>query len=138
MNFRQATDNDLAFAGKHSISHGCFSEMPEITDYVYTLDHEGVVLAVGGLKMMNPWSAWAWFDLTGFAMQYKTVVFRTIRSFLDGVMQEKKIERIMAAVEVDFDRAIRTAERLGFEREGLMPRFMGSKAAYMYVRYGEK
>jgi len=138
MEFRRATEADRRAVAEKSASRGCFGREPDIIDQVYALEHEGKVLAVGGLKIMNPTSAFCWMDLATEAKQHHMVfLYRLLRDFIDGVMEEHKIRRLMAVVEADFEEGIRLAEHLGFLQEFLMDDWIDGKAAWMYVRYGK-
>lgn len=137
MQVSKATDADLKAMGKQSVSRGCLGSIPETTDFVYALKHRRELLAVGGIKLMNPTSAWAWLDLAPPALKHKTAVFQAIRDYLDGLMNKSGLTRLMAAVEVDFPEALRFAEHLGFRYESRMENWIGDKAAYMVVRLAE-
>jgi L-amino acid N-acyltransferase YncA len=134
MRVRTATDADMKVPGWESASRGCLGEIPDATDFLYALEHDGVLLAVGGIKQMNPFTAWAWVDLSTEALKHKVKVFRTIRDHLTALMRTRRLTRLMAAVEEDFPEAMRFAEHLGFERESRMPGWTGNRAAFMYVR----
>ena len=132
MNFRVATSDDVAKANARSISRS--DSNPPIQEYVYALEDEGVVLAVGGMKLMNPTTAWAFMDWTMDALNHPKTLYRVVRDWLDIMMQTHGIVRLMAAVECDFPQAVRTAEHLGFVKESVMPNWTGDKPAYLYVR----
>ena len=134
MEFRKAEESDLAFMAEHTISRGCFKEQPAMMDYVYALEHDGNLLAIGGVKIVNPWTAWAWLDLSEHAPGHYVLLFRLIREWLDAFMEENGIMRIMAGVETDFLKGIEMVEHLGFRRESIMEHFCGKKDAYCYVR----
>lgn len=139
MQFREATKADMDYVGEHTVSRGCFKEVPEVIDYTYALEHEGKLLGIGGIKLMNPTTAWGWFDLSKDALKHKTVVYRVIKTYLDTLMRDKNLSRIMAAIEPDFPEAIRTAEHLGFGQESIMLNFLGKgKHAYMYAKLAPK
>jgi len=137
MQIRTATDADLQTLGERSVSRGCFSEMPATTDVVYALEHDGELLAVGGLKQMNPTCAWVWVDLAPQALENQVALFRILRDYIGHLMHDKGLTRLMAAVEEGFPEAIRLAQHLGFKRESRMANWIGDKAAFMYVRLGE-
>lgn len=134
MNVREATEADLKAMGERTISRGCLGQIPDTTDFVYALEHEGELLAVGGVRLMNASTAWVWADLTAQALENRIVLFRIIRDYIDSLMREKGLTRLMAAIEDDFPEAIRMAEHLGFVRESRMANWTGEKAAFMYVR----
>jgi len=134
MLFREAIQSDIDYLSDHSVSMGCFGQMPERIDYVYTLEHEGKPLAVGGIKLLNLTTAWCWMDLTEEALKHRKRVYRTIKEWLDVLVEEKGLIRLMAAIRTDFQEAIRTVEHLGFYRESIMPKFSSGTDAYLYVR----
>lgn len=134
MKLRDATQQDLTTVAGRSVSRGCFGEMPTVIDYVYALEHDGELLGVGGIKMMNATTAWAWVDMTDLALKHKIVAYQTIRDWMDRLVKLNGIRRLMAAVDTEFEEGIRMAEHLGFERESLMLKWSGDKPAHMYVR----
>jgi len=136
MDIRLATDDDLKAMADDSISRGCLGQIPDTTDFAYAIEDDGALLAVGGVQLMNPTTAWAWIDLAAQAPDKMVGLFRLIRDHLDSLMREKGLTRLMAAVLVDFPEAVRLVEHLGFVRESRMARWLGDKAAFMYVRLG--
>ena len=134
MNVRTATDADLKVAGEQSVSRGCLGEIPDTTDTIYALEHEGELLAVGGFKQLNPTCAWVWLDLAEAALKHVAIVYRVIREIIQAEVEGKGLTRLQAAVEEDFPEAIRLVKHLGFTKESRMPRWSGDKAAFMYVR----
>lgn len=137
MIFRELEEGDLEAVSERSISHGV-KEWPSFIDLSFALEHDGVVIGIGGLKMLNPASAWAWVDLTDIAAKNIYSAYRVISEWFEILVKKVGVTRVMAAVECDFDRAILTVEHLGFERESLMPGFFGDKDGWMYVRMFEK
>jgi hypothetical protein len=112
MNFREATQADLEEVAKASISRG-EKWVPTQVDFVYTLEHEGRVLGIGGIKLLNSHSAWAWFNLTDAAQGHMIVVYRVIKEWLEHLVKEKQLKCLMASVDPTFPEAIRSAtERL--------------------------
>ena len=134
MLFRRAIQADLDYVGEHSVSMGCFGEMPEQIDFVYTLEHEGKPLGIGGIKLLNLTTAWCWMDLTEEALNRKKTVYRVVRDWLDILVEDMKLTRLMAAIRTDFEEAIRTVEHLGFYQEAVMKRYFDGNDAYLYAR----
>ena len=134
MKFREAILSDLEFVADHTISRGCFNELPNVIDHVYALEHEGVVLGIGGLKILNPHTAWCWMDWTEYSKGHIYTGYRIVSEWLDIAIKEFGLTRIMAAIEPDFNTAIRTVEHLGFHLESEMPGFFGEKPGLLYVR----
>lgn len=132
MEFREARKEDLDFVANHSISRG--KPNADCIDYVYTLEHEGEPIAVGGFKLMNYDTAWCWINLTYISKSHIIIVYRVIKEWIDIFVKEHNLTRLQATVECDFEEAIRMIEHLGFERESIMKKYVEGRDAYMYVR----
>jgi len=131
---RLLKQSDIEYLKTHSVSRGLFDKMPEVIDYVYTSEFRGEVLAVGGIKLVNLYTAWCWGDYTDKALEHGRIVARDTRTMHDTFAQSMGLSRMQTYVECDFERAIKFIEFCGFKREYRMPKFMGDKDAYMYVR----
>jgi len=136
MNFRQATEDDLREVAETTISRGC-REFPETIDLVYALEHDGNVLGVGGVKLMNATTAWVWLDLAESARKHMILAYRLLVNWMNAYMAEKGIVRLMAAVDCEFTEGRLLVEHLGFHLESRMARFFGDHDAYCYVRLSE-
>ena len=132
MNFREAIQDDFDFVADHSVSRG--KVHPERVDYVYTLEHDGQPLCIGGFKLMNYDTAWCWIDITDIAGSHTVAMYRVIRDWIDSFVEEHGLTRIQATVEIDFTEAIRMVKHLGFKKESIMESYVGGKDAFMYVR----
>jgi RimJ/RimL family protein N-acetyltransferase len=136
MNFREATKEDFDFVADHSVSRG--KVHPECTDFVYTLEHDGQPLCIGGFKMLNYDTAWCWIDITDVAGKHTIAMYRVIRDWIDNFTEEKQLTRIQATVECDFEEAIRMVQHLGFKKESIMKRYVNNKDAFLYVKLGDE
>lgn len=125
MIFRTAKQEDFESTMKNQ---------PESVDFYYTLEHEGEVLGVGGIRLIVPTAAWCWFSLTENAEGHIVVVYRTIKEWMFELVKEKKIKRLQAYIDPDSPEAIRTVQHLGFEKESVMENFLGDRNALLYVR----
>ena len=136
MNFRETTQPDLDFMAEHSVSRGIQSKQPESIEYLYTLEHEGNPLGVGGFRLINSTTAWCWVDLSDRVHEGHTIVaYRVIKEWVEIFAKEHGIKRLQAYVACDFPEAVRMVKHLGFYQEGPPMRcFLGEKSAYMYVR----
>lgn len=132
MEFREATAEDFDFVADHSISRG--KRHPEQTDYVYTLEHDGQPLGIGGFKMMNYDTAWCWVDLTDIADSHTIVVYRVIKEWIESFAKEHNLKRLQATIECDFDKAITMVQHLGFKKESIMENYIDGKPAFLYRR----
>jgi len=134
MDFRETTQEDLEFVADHSISRGILKRQPECIDYCYTLEHEGKPLGVGGFRLINETTAWAWADITDCAGGNIIPAYRVLKEWIDIFVKEHGIKRLQAYVEMDFPEAIRMVQHLGFEKESIMKNFVGDRDASMYVK----
>ncbi len=134
MEFRETTQEDLDFVANHSVSRGILKRQPECIDYCYTLEHEGKPLGIGGFRLINETTAWAWVDITDCAGGHIIPAYRVLKDWIDIFVKEHGIKRLQAYIEMDFPEAIRMVQHLGFEKESIMRSFVGDKDASMYVR----
>ena len=132
MEFREATKEDFDFVADHSVSRGKIH--PEKASYVYTLEHEGQPLCIGGFRLMNYNTAWCWIDLTDLSGGHIRTVYRVTKEWIESFMEEHDLSRLQATVECDFDEAIRMVQHLGFKKESIMKRYVNNKDAFMYVK----
>lgn len=136
MQLREATQADLEYMTGASISRGQ-KELPVCIDLTYCMENDGVILGIGGMKLMTPSVAWCWMDWSPHAMEHLYSGYRMLTEWLDTMIATHKIKRLMAAVECDFHQAIRTVEHLGFERESIMKNWTEHRPAFLYVRLME-
>ena len=106
-----------------------------MTEYSYSLEHEGKLLASGGFRLINLTTAWTWFDQSHHAGHHIVSVIRVVKEWLDIFVKEHGILRVQAYVECDFPEAVRTVEHLGFHQECTMKNFIGTKPAFLYVKF---
>jgi hypothetical protein len=142
MIFRQGTLADVAEVNKTSISHGlkendCAEEVCSCTR-LWTLEHEGKVLAVGGLKFIVPGTAWIWMNWSSESLKHIKTVYIITREWLVECMKVNDLRRVQAAVRSDFEEGKRMVEHLGFEYESYMLKFFPDCDAELFVKFAEK
>lgn len=134
MKFREMTTKDYEYLKDHSISRGIFKNTPLVTEYSYSLEHEGILLGSGGFRLINETTAWCWLDMTQEAKSHLQTAYRVIKEWMDDFVKDKGIIRLQAYIDPNFPEAIRIVQHLGFERESNMERFYPDRDAYMYKR----
>ncbi len=134
MIFRETTQEDLDFMADNSMSRGIQKYCPEQIELVYTLEHEGKPLGVGGFRLINTTTAWCWVDMSHESGKHLTVSYRTIKEWMEKLAEEHNIKRLQAYVECDFPDAIRMVEHLGFTKESTMENFVGDRDSFLYKR----
>ena len=132
--FRESTQADIDALKGRSISRGIMKRQQERNDYCYTLEHKGEVLVIGGIRMINNISAWAWVDISIDAKPRMRTVYRAIKEWMEIIVKEKGIIRLQAYIEPDFPEAIRMIQHLGFEKESILEYFLPKGDAYLYRR----
>jgi L-amino acid N-acyltransferase YncA len=133
---RDATPADIAEVARTSISRG-MKQVPDWTWATYALEHEGKVLTVGGLILVNETTAWFWFNNAAAAREHMIGVYRFVRDWLKKLMDLHGIKRCMASVDSTFPEAILMVEHLGFRQESILEKFYGDVDGYMYVLFRE-
>lgn len=134
MNFRETTQEDIDYVRTRSVSRGILNKQPDVCDFCYTLEHQGTVLGIGGIRLITPTTAWAWVDMTADAGSHIIVVYRVIKEWMGKLVEEKGIKRLQAYIEPDFPEAIRMVQHLGFEKESILKGFLPNGPALMYRR----
>jgi hypothetical protein len=133
LKLRETTAEDREFVAEHSISHGT-KDVPEQTDFWYTVEHEGEVMCVGGFRLLNKTTAWCHVNLTDRAGGHIIHLYRIIRDWIDEFVKEHDIRRLQAYVLCDFQEGVTMVNHLGFTKESIMLGFSEGKSAYMFTR----
>lgn len=134
MKLRESTQSDYEYMADHSVSRGILKSQPQQTEFNYTLEHEGKLMGIGGIRLINLTTAWCWIDMTADAGTHIIVVYRTIKEWMENLVEEKGIKRLQAYIELDFVEAIRMIKHLGFHKESNLEKFIGDRDALLYKR----
>jgi RimJ/RimL family protein N-acetyltransferase len=133
MNFRQLQEADIQFMADNSLfSREHWKSMCGQLEFNYALEHNGNVLGIGGLKMINNHTAYGWFDMSIHAKNHVIICYRVIKEWLQISCKELGIRRLEAYVEADFEAGQRTVEHLGFTYEYTAKNFFGDKPGKIY------
>jgi len=89
----------------------------------WSAEIDGTIVASAGLIPLWAGHAEAWMIGGDEIPRHAISVARQLRVMFDDVMWQHGIYRAQANIHCRFERAIRLAEWLGFEQEGLMRRF---------------
>lgn len=135
MQLREATPSDYAYLAANTASRGCFKNQPSRIEFSYALEHDGQVLGIGGIQLLNTTTAWCWMDWAQLGKEdHHRVLYRVAVEWLDIMMDQHRLRRVMASVDATFPEAIRTVEHMGFHREGVMRNFFGDTDGLLYAR----
>jgi len=133
------------FEREHAVqSMGGAEPMPNFFQYVqqmrvhglsWSVEIDGTIACSAGLVPLWAGVCEAWMIAGDDIDQHRIKVARKMRVMLVDVMRQQGFYRAQANLHCGFERAIRLAEWLGFENEGLMRRF-GIEGAdyYRYAR----
>ena len=138
MLFRETTKDDLAFCATHGISGGKFDSAGETVVETVTLESDGLIIAIGGIVKITETTAWAWVELTPFALDSKLNIWtlvQTINKWSVACAELNGIYRYQAWIDVDSEKSISFARHLGFKEESIMADFLGKgRHALLYVK----
>lgn len=100
----------------------------------FTLYQGNEIVGCGGI--MKIWDGFgeAWTLFTRLLFQNPKTVHKTVKYIMGELIKEEGFKRVQAVVDASNERAVRWIERLGFEREGLMRKYIGDKDFYLYAR----
>ena len=130
MNFRVGTVEDLELM--QSLNHQ-ERKFDEVIDHIYTLEHNGEILGVGGFRMIVPETAWCWVDFSAYGVKHIRDTYRVTRDWIDGWAEKTGVKRLQAFVK-DSEKEMRLVNHLGFEQESRMKNFYGDDDAFLYAR----
>lgn len=101
----------------------------------WSAEVDGKIIASAGLVPLWKGVAEAWMMSSDDIGRHQIKIGRQLRVRFDEVMWHRGIHRAQANIHHKFEKAIRLAEWLGFESEGLMRRF-GIEGAD-YIRFAK-
>ncbi len=102
---------------------------------VWTVHEDDKVYAVFGLTFLWNGVAEGWALLTDKISEFKFALHKRILNAIKFYVEKMDIKRLQITVKSDFEKGIKWAEALGFEKESLMKKW-GPEGAdyYQYVR----
>lgn len=134
MKIREGTPFDIEAIRDKSISRGIMKQQEGKGDFIYTLEHQGLILGVGGIRMINDVSAWGWVTISEDAKVHIIPCYRILKEYMELIVKEMGIIRLQAYVDPDFPEAIRMIQHLGFEKESVLENFLPNGNAFLYKR----
>jgi len=101
----------------------------------YSAFVDGKIIAMGGVFILWPGTGEAWCLTSPEIRKHAVFFIRAVNRYLDIIAQAKKLERIQAAVQADFLAGMKFAEGVGFEAEGLMPKYFNGKSFIRFAKF---
>jgi len=94
---------------------------------------DGEILACGGILPLWKGVGEAWVVTSLLVNQYPLSFAKTIWRKLKEIIIEHQFERVQTVIDADYVISQRWAERMGFEYEGLMRKYIGGRKFYRYA-----
>ena len=132
MEFREVQQSDIDYMTHNSIN-GDLKQLRAI-DYIYTLEHNGIPLLVGGFRLITDTTAWCWVDISHEAGNHTVTMYRTIKEWINNFVETHNIKRLQAFTRPDSEESIRMLKHLGFKPESAMVGFFEDGDALLFVR----
>ena len=133
MNFREATLEDIELMASLSVNQDTERKIGEPLDFVYTLEHKGELLVVGGFRMIVPTTAWCWLDLSEYGVKHIRDSFRTIKEWGGKWAKANGVKRLQCFTRDQEDKK-RLVTHCGFKQESIMKNFYGDEDAILFAR----
>ena len=89
----------------------------------YSLIDEDDIVACAGVSAMWDGVAEGWIVLSAYAAKHRVSVARYTERLFDDIMKHNNLWRIQASIHTTDEKAIRFAQWLDFEYEGIMRKF---------------
>lgn len=140
MEFRPATQEDLAYvrANPFEAADKLYHDFDVPDENTYCVTYESSIVAVGGLHVVRPGVGRLWLILTADSKKdglHGLKALHAIQEKTEHLLKTNNIYRAEAHIRVDFDRAIKMIEFLGFQKEGTMREFFPDRVdGYLYAR----
>ena len=83
----------------------------------YTLVIDDQIIGCGGVVLMSHRIGEAWTLLSSLFYKYPKTSYKTIKQYLQQIIEKEKLKRIQAVIYPNQNRAIRFIEHLGFHNE---------------------
>lgn len=137
---RQLKDGDIDYVKSNPLEDAVksYPNMQVDVQTSYTALWDGKIVGVGGASMMWKGVYEFWLILTkdsNLNGAHGIIAFDAIRKKIDEIIEDNDIKRAQATARLDFPKAIKMLEALGFQREGLLRRYTPDGASvYRYSR----
>jgi RimJ/RimL family protein N-acetyltransferase len=104
----------------------------------YSAYADGTIIGMGGVFILWPGTGEAWCLVSPEIRKHGIFFTRAVKRYLDMIAKLKNLERIQAAVQVDFQVGLKFIEALGFGAEGVMEKFFNGKTFIRFAKFYSK
>lgn len=124
---RDLQNGDLDYVRENPLE-GAVKNYPKMfpTPPAFTALFEGNIVGVGGMIILWDGVGEMWLMLTADCKRegaFGMIAFEAIKKKVDELIKEYKMKRVQCTVRIDFPKAKRMVEALGFRQEGIMLRY---------------
>lgn len=121
---RNLEPGDLEYVRDNPLE-GAVKNYPKMTPTppAFTAEFEGKIVGVGGMIILWEGVGEMWLMLTAECKRegiFGIMAFNIIKDTVDKLIREHKMRRVQCTVRVDFPKARKMVEALGFRQEGIM------------------
>ena len=137
---RQLQDGDIEYVKANPLEDAVkgYPNMQVDPKTSYTALWDNVIVGVGGAAMMWKGVYEFWLILTKDSKldgAHGIVAFEAVRKKIDEIIEENNIVRAQATARLDFPKAVKMLEALGFTFEGILRKYTPDKCdVYRYAR----
>jgi hypothetical protein len=100
----------------------------------YSIGDGDDIVSCGGISALWPGVGEAWVICSSGIWRYARQLLTISRSLIEKIECENNLVRVQAHVKASWPAAISFVERLGFEREGLLRKYMNGEDYLCYAR----
>ena len=127
MIIRDLQDGDIEYVRENPLE-GAVKNYPKMipTPPAFTVIFEDKIVGVGGMIILWDGVGEMWLMLTADCKRegiFGIIAFQAIKNKVDELITEHKMRRVQCTVRVDFPKARKMVEALGFKLEGLMKEY---------------
>lgn len=136
---RDLQNGDIEYVRENPLE-GAVKNYPKMTPTppAFTAEFEGKIVGVGGMIILWEGVGEMWLMLTADCKRegvFGIMAFETIRNKVNELIVEYKMRRVQCTVRIDFPKAKRMVEALGFRQEGIMLEYCPDSCdVYLYAR----
>lgn len=125
---KELVNTDLVMTGEH------LERTSEFAWTVFDPEPPVVILFCAGLIKLWPGTGELWLICDVQVKNYVQEMYGYCKHLLEHTMDLMYLVRAQTKVQADWQTAIKFAERMGFEREGLLKKFKDGADYFMYAR----
>lgn len=100
----------------------------------YSLAYEGDIIFCGGICILYPGIGEGWLLCSKRIIKFVRELYYYTDFIIQSIINKYTLHRVQAYVKASWKDAVHFLEKLGFQREGLLKKFISEKDYYIYAR----